>query len=100
MQKNLFSFLKSYGLQKIFSYLELKWNPGGQCWSGQFVDDLPSQEAVSVSIASPEQSTVDDPVCSGHTRLRVLELVVDEVLPHCKLQSLHSDQSDQADIEI
>ena len=79
--------------------MELKWNPEGQCWSGQG-DDLPSHEAVSVSIASPVQSTVDDPDVTGQTLLLVLELVVDDVLPHCKLHSVHSDQSDHAKTKI
>ena len=46
------------------------------------------------------QSTVDDPDVTGQTLLLVLELVVDDVLPHCKLHSVHSDQSDHAKTKI
>ena len=78
------------------AYFELKWNPEGQCWSGHG-DDLPSQDAESVSTASPVHSTVDAPVVTGHILLRDRELAVDEVLPHCKLHSVHSDHSDHAE---
>ena len=46
------------------------------------------------------QSTVDDPDVTGQTLLLVLELVVDDVLPHCKLHSVHSDQFDHAKTKI